>query len=736
MKKTGITFDKNDRLFTINTEHSTYQFKADEYGALLHLYYGGGITGSAEYLLQYLDRGFSCNPYTAGSDRTYSRDVLPAELPVWGNGDFRSPSLVIETGEGARGAEFAYVSHEITGGKYSLPGLPAVYDTDPESSGAQTLRVFLEDRVLGIELQLIYGVLPKLDVITRAAVITNRGSDTVFLDKAGSASIDFLTGELDLITFHGRHLLERNVRRAPIEEIAQIAGSRRGTSSHQQNPFIIVADRKASDDSGSCCAMGLVYSGGFQAEAEKDQFGTTRVQIGIQESGFRYPLEKGGSFTTPEAVLAYSDKGTDGLSLRLHDLIREHICHDPYKGRPRPVVLNSWESAYMDIDRSVLLELAGQAKELGIDMLVMDDGWFGSRNDDNTSLGDWNANEEKLGCTLGELIKSVNDLGVRFGIWMEPEMISEESRLYETHPDWALKLPGRKPVRGRNQLVLDLARREVREHVFKSICSVLDQGNIEYLKWDFNRSIFEAYSPKADYQGRVLHDYVLGLYEILERVTERYPDLLIEGCSGGGGRFDLGMLYYTPQIWTSDNTDAVDRLRIQYGTSFGYPPSCIAAHVSKCPNEQLGRITPMKTRGIAAMYGAFGFELDPALLTSEEKEEARRQVEDYRKYESLIREGDYYRLSDPGKACLCGWEFVSKDGSRALVHAVVITLHGNGPLIYVRVKGLKEGAMYRDEETGAVYSADILMKAGIPIPFEKGDYIAHRFHLILQEGQS
>ena len=732
----GINYNKDRKRFTIDTNHSTYQFKVDEYGYLLHLYYGSSISGDAEYLLQYFDRGFSCNPHNAGNNRTYSKDVLPSEMPIWGNGDFRSPSLVIETEEGARGAVFTYVSYEITDEKYALQGLPAVYDSDPAASGAQTLRIFLEDRILGLELQLIYGVLPQLDVITRSATIVNKGKSTVFLDKAMSASLDFITGDYDLITFHGRHLMERCVLRTPIEEIAQTAGSRRGASSHQYNPFAIIAERDTSAETGNCYAMGLVYSGGFQAEAEKDQFGMTRVQIGIQESGFRYPLGAGETFTMPEAVLAFSREGSDGLSLRLHDLIRDHLCHDPYRGHSRPVVLNSWESAYMDIDRKVLLKLAREAKKLGIDMLVVDDGWFGNRNDDNSSLGDWFANEEKLGCTLGELIRDVNALGIRFGIWMEPEMISEDSELYRAHPDWAMKLPGRAPVRGRNQLVLDLAREEVREYVFQSICNVLDQGDIGYLKWDFNRSIFEAYSPGADYQGRVLHDYVLGLYEILDKVIKRYPELLIEGCSGGGGRFDLGMLYYTPQIWTSDNTDAVDRLRIQYGTSFAYPPSCIAAHVSRCPNEQMGRITPMNTRGIAAMYGAFGYELNPALMTEEEKTEAKRQIRDYRKFETLIREGDYYRLSDPAADPFCGWEFASKDGREALIHAVVTDLQGGGPVHYVRVRGLIRGAVYRDSETGAEYSADILMAAGIPLPFAPGDYQAHRFHLQIVESEA
>ena len=729
----GIHFDQDRKRFTIDTQHSTYQFMVDGYGYLLHLYYGGRINGSAEYLLQYRDRGFSGSPCDVGNDRTYSMDVLPREMPVWGNGDFRSPSLVVETEDGARGAVFMYVSHEIRDGKYSLPGLPAVYADDAREGEVQTLEILLKDPVLDLEMRMLYGVLPELDVITRAITLTNAGSGKVYLEKALSASIDFITGDYDLITFHGRHMMERNVLRTHIDEIGQIIGSRRGTSSHQYNPFLIVAEQNAGERTGGCYAMELVYSGGFQAEAERDQFGTTRVQMGIQEAGFHYPVAPGETFVTPEVALAYSGEGTDGLSGKLHDLIRDHICRDPYKGQPKPVVVNSWEGAYMDIDHDYLVQLAKDARDLGIDMLVVDDGWFGERNDDNSSLGDWVANEGKLGCSLSQLIEDVNAEGVRFGIWMEPEMVSENSDLYRAHPDWALKLPGRAPVRGRNQLVLDLARRQVRKHVFESICHVLDSGNIEYLKWDYNRSIYEAYSATADHQGRVLHDYVLGLYEILEQLRRKYPKLLIEGCSGGGGRFDLGMLYYTPQIWTSDNTDPIDRLWIQYGTSFGYPPAVMAAHVSKSPNEHTGRVTPMETRGVTAMYGAFGFEMDLARMPEEEKEAAKNQVRYYKQFEQLIREGDHYRLNDPDLEPFCGWAFVSKDQREALVHVIVTQMRGNEPVNYMKVKGLKKGAFYEDTDTGMLYDADLMMSAGLPLPLKAGEYPAYQFHFMMQE---
>ena len=362
----------------------------------------------------------------------------------------------------------------------------------------------------------------------------------------------------------------------------------------------------------------------------------------------------------------------------------------------------------------------------------MDDGWFGNRNDDNTSLGDWFANEKKLGGTLAQLVEEVSRIGLKFGIWMEPEMVSEQSRLYENHPDWALQTPGRMPVRGRNQLVLDFSRKEVRDYIYDRICEILDSAEIEYLKWDYNRSIYDVYSCSAMHQGSVLYDYILGLYEVLEKLVNRYPDVLIEGCSGGGGRFDAGMLYYTPQIWTSDNTDALDRMLIQYGTSFGYPASVMAAHVSKSPNEQTKRETPIKTRGIAAMYGSFGYELDLALLTDQEKEAARKQVETYHRFEDLILNGRYYRLSDPAGEAFCGWSFVKKDQTEALVNAVVSEIHSNDVILYVKPKGLKPGCVYRDEESGHEYDSDLLMAAGFPLPMELGEYRAYQFHFVLK----
>ena len=414
----------------------------------------------------------------------------------------------------------------------------------------------------------------------------------------------------------------------------------------------------------------------------------------------------------------------------LHSCIRHHICRGKYKTEVRPVLVNSWEAAYFDFTGETLYNLAKEARSLGIDMLVLDDGWFGKRDDDNSGLGDWYVNEKKLGETLGGLVKRVNDLGVKFGIWIEPEMISEDSDLYREHPDWALTIPGRKPVRSRNQLVLDFSRKEVVDGIFGQISAVLDNANIEYVKWDMNRSLMDVFSVMTKDQGRVMYDYVLGLYDFLDRMVNRYPDLLIEGCSGGGGRFDAGMLYYTPQIWCSDNSDAIDRLRIQYGTSFGYPVSAMGAHVSAVPNHETGRITPLHTRGVVAMSGTFGYELDLLKLTEEEKDEVRSQIGEFRKYAPLIQNGRYYRLTDPFKSEVCAWEIVGNSQEEVLLNVVMEEIHGNMTVNYVQLRGLDESALYKEQATGRIYSGAALMHGGMPLPAEFGEYRAYQYHFV------
>ena len=725
----AVKFDKEKKIFTLHTDNTTYQAQVDQYGFLLHLYYGSRTNGSMDYLLTHYDRGFSGNPYDAGDDRTYSMDTLPQEYPCQGNGDFRSPCLVIKNGNHTCSCDLRYQGHEIKNGKYGIKGLPAVY---AEENEAQTLEICLEDPVTKVRVILLYGVLPEYDVITRSVTVINGGSDPVTLEKIQTACLDFVSGDYDLIQFYGRHAMERNMQRTPIAHGAQVIGSRRGTSSHQYNPFMIIAGNGTDEDYGSCYGMSFVYSGNFKGEAEKDQFNQTRVSMGLQDELFEYMLLPGEIFEAPEVVLSYSRKGLSALSRNYHRVYRQHLCRGKYKTIPRPVLLNNWEATYFDFTGDKIYEIAKQASELGVEMLVLDDGWFGKRDSDFSGLGDWSVNEAKLGGTLNSLVTRINSLGMKFGIWVEPEMVSEDSELYRAHPDWAFTIPGRKPVRSRSQLVLDFSRPQVVDHVFGQISQVLDSANIEYVKWDMNRSITDVYSAMArkNGQGEVLHRYMLGVYDFLERLCKRYPNLLIEGCSGGGGRFDAGMLYYTPQIWCSDNTDAIDRIRIQYGTSFGYPVSAVGSHVSAVPNHQTGRTTPMKTRGVVAMAGSFGYELDLNKITDEDKACVKNQIREYHNDWHLIHNGDYYRLTSPFEDMeTAAWEFISEDKGEVLLNVVTLDSHGNNPVSYIRLKGLDEAGVYHCEADGKLYCGAALMEAGIPVPAMEGEYQAWQMHL-------
>lgn len=744
VRRMAILFQEEKRIFTLQTKQTTYQMKVDDFGFLLHLYYGTKVSGDMDYLLTYYDRGFSGNPNDVGNNRTYSMDVLPQEYPTLGTGDYRNSALVLRGHDESECCDLRYAGYEIREGKYELEGLPAVYAGEKE---AQTLKIVLEDNVSKVRVQLLYGVLEDEDIITRSVKITNYGTACVVVEKAASACLDFITGQYDLLSFYGRHTMERNLQRIRIGHGSHSIGSRRGTSSHQYNPAVIVAEKNTTENTGDCYGMVFVYSGNFLCEAEQDQFDQTRVLMGLQSDLFHYPLESGQTLEIPETIMCYSDRGFGDLSVKYHRCIRNHICNGARSRRttgmqgngssetgfvPRPVLVNSWEAAYFNFTGETIVELAREAAGLGIDMVVMDDGWFGKREDDNSGLGDWQVNEKKLGCSLGELVRRVNAEGVKFGIWIEPEMISEDSDLYREHPDWAMQNPGRNPARGRNQLVLDFSREDVREHIFDQICRVLDQGNIEYIKWDMNRSVTDFYSVE-NRQGRVSYDFVTGLYDFMEKLLARYPKLMIEGCSGGGGRFDAGMMYYTPQIWCSDNTDALDRLRIQYGTSFFYPMSTVSAHVSAVPNHQTGRITSLRTRGIVAMTGAFGYELSLSGLSAEEKEEIREQIRQYKEFEPLISTGDYYRLSNPFEDACAAWMFVSGDRKQILLHVVILENHGNMTVNYVRLKELLPDAVYEEAASGKCYCGSALMQAGIPIPVEMGDYRAYQFVFRVKE---
>lgn len=717
----AIIYNPNKRIFTLHTKHSTYQMQVDSLGYLLHLYYGAKNNSSMEYVLTYADRGFSGNPYAAGADRTYSLDALPQEFPTLGTGDYRNIALDIKNSRGIESTNLLYKKHEIRKGKYALQGLPAVWADEAE---AETLEIVLADENAGMEVHLLYGILEEADVITRSAVIRNIGTETVTIEKAAAACLDFVSGNYDVIRFYGKHAFERNVERTVLGHGTIAFGSRRGTSSHQYNPAVILTEQGTTEEAGNCYGMLMVYSGNFFCEAERDQYNQTRLLMGLNDELFSYPLAAGDTFTVPEVILSYSQNGLSALSQQYHNCIRNHVCRSKYVHMSRPVLINSWEAAYFDFTGETIVNLAKEAASLGIDMVVMDDGWFGKRDDDNSSLGDWYVNEKKLGGSLSELIRRVHEQGVKFGIWIEPEMVNEDSDLYRAHPDWAIQIPGRKPIRSRNQLLLDFSRKEVRDQVFEQICAVLDQGGIDYVKWDMNRSMADVYA------GNLTYDYVLGVYDFMERLTSRYPDMLLEGCSGGGGRFDAGMLYYSPQIWCSDNTDAINRTRIQYGTSFFYPVSAMGAHVSAVPNHQTGRVTSFHTRGVTAMAGTFGYELNPALLSDEEKQQIREQIASYKKYERLINEGTYWRLSDPIHDEIAAWMSVSKEQDRALVSVVRLMAEANQAAVYVRLRGLKPEAVYLEEYSGKQYSGAALMHTGIVLPFFTHEYEAYQFSFV------
>lgn len=711
-----------DGIFYLETENTLYQMKADEYGVLLHLWYGKKTDCNMDYLLDYPDVGFAGNVYDVDNCRTYSLNTLPLEYGTAGTGDYRVPAISVTHGDGSTALDLRYQEHKILKGKYSIPGLPAVYAGEEE---AETLEIILKDTATDIRVILKYGILENQDVITRSVVIINDGEMPVKINRAHSFSMDMPYGDWEWMHFHGRHAMERQVERVPLLHGVQESGSTRGTSSHQQNPSVLLCEKNCTETSGYCMGAVLMYSGGFQTQVELDQLNQTRIVMGIHPDTFCWTLNGGESFYTPEVILSCSDEGMDKLSRRFHKVIREHVCRGKYKMTERPVLINNWEATYFDFDEEKIFNIAKQASELGVDMMVLDDGWFGKRDSDSTGLGDWFVNEDKIKGGLEKLVERINGLGMKFGIWFEPEMISEESNLYKEHPDWAIQIPGRKPMRGRYQLVLDMTRQDVRDYLYRQISNVLDCANVEYIKWDMNRSISDWYSPglSSGRQSEMPHRYVLGLYELLERLTTDYPDVLFEGCSGGGGRFDAGMLYYCPQIWCSDDTDAYERTKIQYGTSFFYPISTVGSHVSAVPNHQTGRLTPLETRAVTAMAGSFGYELDLNTLSEEEKAEVAEQIVRFKKYGLLIHNGSYHRLSNPMEDKFAIWSFVSEDKKQVLVHGMIFRTEANMLRYPVRLRGLDAAKKYRLNETGQIYTGKALMEAGILLPKAWGDYV-------------
>lgn len=724
----GIKVNEKCRTITLHTKNSSYQMKIGNLDYLFHLYYGPTICDAdMTYQIKQYDRGFSGNPYESRNARKFSLDAQPQEFSTQQQGDFRTTSIEVVNGDGSYSFSGKAIGYKITEGKYSLDTLPTTYAT--EKDHVESLEVTLSDAVSGVQVILMYAVFEEADIITRAVKVKNNGKDSIHLKKIMSVCLDFINGAgMDLVSLPGRYGQERQVERQPMTHHIHTIGSVRGTSSHQQNPFVILCDGEATEDYGKCYGFSLMYSGNFLAEAELDQYDQLRFVMGIHPKQFVYEVKPGEVFEGPEVVMAFTDKGFTGLTHLYHDFYRSNLCRSKFvREVERPVLINSWEAAFMDFDDVKLVNIAKAARNMGVDLLVMDDGWFGKRDDDNSGLGDWYVNENKIKCGLHKLVEQINALGMKFGIWFEPEMVSEDSDLYRAHPEWTMQIPGRPAVRSRNQMVLDMSRREVQDYLIEKVNAILDDANIFYVKWDINRSLADIWSnaQPAKKQGEVYHRYILGLYRVMDGIIKTHPDILFEGCSGGGGRYDAAMLSYYPQYWVSDNNHPIDRLKLHYGTSFVYPISTMGAHISDS-----GRLVPLRTKAVVAMCGTFGYELDATHLSEEEQALCREQSDLFRKYYHIIFEGDYYRLSNPFTVGnMTAWQHVLKDKSESLLSVVVTNLTCNGPQEYVKAKGLDPMRLYTINGGEEVYSGSALMNAGIPIEREVPEYTAFQFHI-------
>lgn len=724
----SIIYNEKCQTITLHTKHSSYQMKIGNLNYLNHLYYGSTMKDpDLSYLIMQYDRGFSGNVADSWDKRKFSLDAQQQEFTTQQQGDFRVNAISVINTDGSYSYNGRVKSYRIYAGRYSLEGLPTAFACEDDT--VHTLEVVLEDAVSGVQVLLMYSVFEEKDMITRAVKVINGGDGDIRLTKIMSMCLDLFNGaDMDLISFPGRYGQERQVERQRMNHHVHTVQSVRGSSSHQENPFVILCDKEATEDHGDCYGFAFVYSGNFLVEAELDQYDQLRLLMGINPKQFDFKLAAGESFTCPEVIMAYSADGLTGLSHLYHDFYRSNLCRSKFMKIQRPILVNTWEAAFMDFDDKKLVEIARASKKLGADLLVMDDGWFGKRDDDNSGLGDWFVNENKIKCGLNELVRQVNDLDMKFGIWFEPEMVSEDSDLYRTHPEWVMQIPGRAAVRSRNQLALDMSRKDVQDYLIETVNKVLDSANIYYMKWDINRSITDIWSNNlpGERQGEVYHRYILGLYRVMEGIIGTHPDILFEGCSGGGGRYDTAMLCYFPQYWVSDNTKPMDNLKLHYGTSFMYPVSSMGAHVSdSSPN------VPLATKACVAMCGTFGYELDARHWGEEDLEICRTQSEKFRQYYPIIFYGDYYRLSDPFKTGnLQAWMSVAKDKKEALLSVVTTDLTVNGPQEYIKAKGLMPEQMYSIEGTDLVLSGAALMHAGLPIDREVPEYQAFQFHLV------
>ncbi len=702
-----ITFDEKRKIFKLDTLDSTYAIGIRE-GYLIHLYYGKKIPD--DNLLDLPFRGYfaTISPKNVHvDDYKFSLDVQPMEYSCNGSGDYRLAALSIKDSMGRTTTDIRYLEHKIYDGKPKLKGLPATYCND--DSEAQTLELITIDKFTGAKVTLYYTAFANYSVVTESVKVENTGKETFEIEKVASCCVNFPSMDYNMINLSGVWSRERRVITRHLAHGIQSVASKRGSSSHNHNPFVALVDDKGGEDFGDAFGFNLVYSGNFSADIETDYLDCTRLVMGINPIDFTWVVEPGDEFQSPEVVMVYSDSGMGKMSRTFHDLYNNNLIRGEWKNKKRPLLINSWEGSGFDFDQETLVRYAKEAKKLGIELLVMDDGWFGHRDSDNSSLGDWFVNESKLKGGLTKLIERVNAEGVQFGIWYEPEMISEDSELYKAHPDWCVHVEGREQSPARQQYVIDMTRQDVRDCIFNQMYDVLSKNNIAYLKWDYNRAITEPASVMLDarHSKEFFHRFILGTYELMDRITSAFPHILFESCAGGGGRFDAGMLYYMPQAWASDNTDPIERLTIQFGTTMCYPASSMGAHVSACDR------TGIETKAAVAMAGTFGYELDPKEMSEEDKEKVKEQVKNYHRYYNVIHFGDLYRIIAPtDDEFKCAWEYVAKDKSEALL-TVVIKNRAPHDFLLIKMKGLDPEKMYRDETDGEIYSGALLMNAGI-----------------------
>jgi alpha-galactosidase len=690
-----IKFNEPDKHFHITSDNLSYLFRILPTGHLSHLYFGKKIAD-----MDTIDSLIIKNQIEVGSqilyqqsDRNFNLNLALLEISTYGKGDYRDPMFHFRLPDGSRLTDFLYIEHEFIKSKPSFNEMPETFGSDSE---CETLKISLRDDVANINLDLYYTVFPKLDVITRRVVIKNLSNASIMIEKALSFQIDFVDHDFDMVSLDGAWIRERHIHHRSLTYGQVKIDSKRGVSSSDHNPFIALKRPLTNEQIGECYGFSLIYSGNFEATAEVNPHGLLRFMMGINSFDFYWNLDAMQSFVTPEAVLTYSENGLTKLSQNFHNLTKKHIINPRWQDKERPILINNWEATYFDFSERKLLKIAKEAKKLGMELFVLDDGWFGNRNDDTSSLGDWFVNKKKLPSGLHGLAKKINRMGLDFGIWIEPEMVNPNSELFRNHPDWAIQHPKRSPSLGRNQLILDLTRTDVRAYLIEVISDLFSNANISYCKWDMNRSFSDIFSLnlEAKHQGEFLHRYILGLYAILTDLTSKFPHILFESCASGGNRFDLGMLYYMPQTWTSDNTDGIERLYIQYGTSMIYPLSTMGSHVSQAPNAQTLRNTPLETRFNTASFGLLGYELDLTTLASYEKKVIHNQIEFYKKHRKLLQFGLFHRLVSPFDTNHCLWMVTNEEQNEAIVGVYQILSRPNGELEKFRITGLKSKGIY------------------------------------------